>query len=98
MKNMIVSVSIGALSLAGIATVWLWAPKESEAAEAPLPGQQCSSVGAARVCTFKFNDGVRCMYAGETGGKDESPAVAISCTLGQTAAVVPSAPGNPTVG
>jgi hypothetical protein len=100
MKKVIIGTAAGAAGALAIAFFSFWPAKESNAqSTAPLPGQACTRMGAATICTFQFNDGVRCLYAGETGGKDESPSVSVSCTLGvRDNTIRPSAPTNPQAG
>lgn len=66
-----------------------------------LPGQQCEryeSDTKASHCTFKFDDGVRCMSAWDKSG--ESPSVAISCVYtGASSRPSPEPPGpEPAIG
>ena len=86
-------------ALAAVAFMF-WPSKESNAqgTSRPLPGEQCTVLNRVTICTYKFDDGVRCLYAGDGGQMNAGPSLSVSCTLGRdrggapASTPVPSAP------
>lgn len=59
-----------------------------------LPGQQCTPATRERFCTFKFDDGVRCMSI-RSEDEDTGLSVSLSCVAASSR---PIAPASVTVG
>src|SRR5262245_61282366 len=100
MKKIVINTAAGtAFALAG-AVFLFWPAKESNAqgTSRPLPGEQCTSINRITICTYKFDDGVRCMFAGDGGQMNAGPSLSVSCVMGREGAGGSAPrPGSPTV-
>lgn len=94
MKKSVINAAIGTGLALTAAVFMFWPAKESSAQNTtrPLPGEQCTTLNRVTICTYKFDDGVRCMYAGDQGQMNAGPALSVSCTLGRERVGVPSSP------
>lgn len=106
MNKTLVGIAATSLLALGTVTLTLWPAQESNAQSTsrPLPGEQCTVLNRVTICTYKFDDGVRCLYAGDGGQMNAGPSLSVSCTLGREragasgAAPVPSASNLSPVG
>ncbi len=100
MNKLLLGTAATSLFAVTAVTLMLWPATESSAqgTSRPLPGEQCTVLNRVTICTYKFDDGVRCLYAGDGGQMNAGPSLSVSCTLGRDRAGVPSAapvPGAP---
>lgn len=97
MKKKVGLVVMGcALVAAGTLAIWVWPQKlvMAQGQSQPTPiaqDEKCQVRGNISVCAYKFNDGVRCLFAGKDSTSGQSSAV--SCVL-VSQAQVPSAPSS----
>ena len=91
MKKLLLGTAATSVFALGAVTLMLWPAKESNAQNTsrPLPGEQCTQLNRVTICTYKFDDGVRCVYAGDGGAMNAGPSVSVSCVLSRESAGAP---------
>ena len=100
MKKLLLGTAATSMFVAVAVTLMFWPAKESNAqtTSRPLPGEQCTHLNRVTICSYKFDDGVRCLYAGDGGQMNAGPSVSVSCTLSRESAGVPgTVPSKPSL-